>query len=298
MTNPLVSIIVVSYNHSKYINENLDSIKNQTYSNIELIVADDASPDNSVQVFDSWLEDNNYQAVKNYHTKNTGLATVLNECIALAKGKYIKLIAADDYLHPRSILECVERLEELGEDFGLVFTDFEAVNDSNLAMPFHINYSDIEFDENGVLSDKQLLDYNCIIAPTTLIRRDLIIKTGEYKANFLLEDYDRWLRINAISKIVFINKKLSFYRVLETSISNTEKPQMIIEDLYLRIKYDTNGFIKNKIDSQIRNLYLYDYVPQILIKAYNNYPFKKKWLSFFLTNKLPKKMYIFLYNLR
>lgn len=64
MENPLVTVIVVSYNHSKYIEENLDSIKNQTYKNIQLIVADDASKDNSAETFEQWLSKNNYPAEK------------------------------------------------------------------------------------------------------------------------------------------------------------------------------------------------------------------------------------------
>lgn len=62
MESPLVTIVVVSYYQSKYIEENLNSIKAQTYPNIELIVADDASPDNSVEVFETWLKENNYPA--------------------------------------------------------------------------------------------------------------------------------------------------------------------------------------------------------------------------------------------
>lgn len=291
MTSPLVSIVVVSYNHAKYINENLDSIKNQTYQNIELIFADDASTDNSVQIFDSWLENNKIQAIQNYHTTNTGLAIVLNECIKLANGKYLKFIAADDYLHPDSIQECITKLESLGDDFGLVFTDFKAVNDSNLAMPFQIDYNDIDYDENGLLNKNQLIQFNCIIAPTTLVRKEILIKTGDYKPNFILEDYDRWLRINEMSKIVFINKKLAFYRVLDTSVSNTKKPQMVIEDLFLRITYDKNGFNKNKIYNHMKYLFLYEQVPPVLVKAYHNYPYKNVILNFFIRNLPPKKLY-------
>ena len=85
MDQPLVSIVVVSYNQGKYIKENLDSINSQTYDNIQLIVADDASKDTTVEVFDNWLLENNYSAEKNYHQKNTGLATILNECLKLFK---------------------------------------------------------------------------------------------------------------------------------------------------------------------------------------------------------------------
>ena len=58
MGTPLVTVISVSYNHSRYIKENLDSIKNQTYKNIQLIVGDDASSDNSAKVFQEWLQSN------------------------------------------------------------------------------------------------------------------------------------------------------------------------------------------------------------------------------------------------
>ena len=147
---PLVTIVVISYNQGKYIRENLDSIKNQTYPNIELIVGDDASPDNSVEVFENWLKENNYPTTyKNYHTKNTGLATMLNECIEKANGKYIKLIAADDFLHPEAIEKCVEKLESLGEDYGMVFTDTFAINDhsniiSNIAENFAFGSNPID----------------------------------------------------------------------------------------------------------------------------------------------------------
>ena len=74
MNNPLVSVVVISYNQAKYIKENLDSLKAQTYPNWELIVADDASPDNSVEEFKNWLKENNVNAKELFHTKNTGLS--------------------------------------------------------------------------------------------------------------------------------------------------------------------------------------------------------------------------------
>lgn len=64
MEGPLVTIVVVSYNHSKYIKENLNSVKHQTYKNIQLIVGDDASQDHSVKIFEQWLKENEYPAEK------------------------------------------------------------------------------------------------------------------------------------------------------------------------------------------------------------------------------------------
>jgi alpha-1,3-rhamnosyltransferase len=64
LEKPLVSIVVVSYNHAHFLEENLNSIKAQTYPSIQLIVADDASKDNSIEVYENWLEKNNYPPLR------------------------------------------------------------------------------------------------------------------------------------------------------------------------------------------------------------------------------------------
>jgi len=129
--NPSISIICVSYNHSKYIIECLNSVKNQTYNNIELILADDASSDNSVEIFEKWLKENNFPVKKNFHTKNIGLVRTLNECIKLATGKYIKYLSCDDFLHPEFIEKGIKKLEELSDDYGMIFTDCYSINNSS-----------------------------------------------------------------------------------------------------------------------------------------------------------------------
>ena len=91
MNYPLVSIIVVSYNHSGYIKENLDSVKNQTYPNIQLIVADDASPDNSAEVFEQWLKDNNYPAEKIFTVKIPDLPRPLMSVLSWLRVSILKL---------------------------------------------------------------------------------------------------------------------------------------------------------------------------------------------------------------
>ena len=82
---PLVSVVVPCYNHEKYVKETIESIVNQTYKNIELIVIDDGSKDNSVKVIQELADKYGFTFI---HRPNKGLSATLNEGIRLSKGKY------------------------------------------------------------------------------------------------------------------------------------------------------------------------------------------------------------------
>ncbi len=291
--NPLVTIIVVSYNQGKYIRENLDSIKSQTYSEIELIVADDASKDDSIEVFESWIQENNYSVKKNFHTKNTGLATVLNECIDLATGKYIKIIAADDFLHPKSIEKCVRKLEELGEEFGMVFSDTFAINENSKII------ADIaDYNKCGNLSPelfrKELVRGNRIAALTVLMRLDVVKETGSYDSKFIVEDYYRWLKINQKYLIAYITEKLAYYRQHENNISKLKAEKINQEDLMLRIMFDEEGNMKDEINMKIFSKYINNIkLDKDLIELYKNYPNNIKRLKLAFKYNIPTFLYKF-----
>jgi len=300
MENPLVSVIIVCYNHSKFIAECLNSIKSQTYADWELIVADDASTDHSVEIIKEWLTENGISAKTNFHTKNTGLATTLNECIKLSKGKFVKLIAADDYLHPDSIENCVSAMEKSGEDYGMVFTDFQAVDEHNNAAEIFLNYEKKDFiNPDNSLKKDQLVKDNCIIAPTVLLKKDILLATGEYSAQLILEDHDRWLRINEIKKILFIDKKLAYYRVLPTGITATKHDRMVVEDMYLKLKYDQWGI--NKMRAYhfiISRLKKKEKIPDLVLNEYYKYPFRIKSLVLVLKMNINPHLYTTILKLK
>ena len=98
---PLVSIIVITYNSSKYLIETLESAKAQTYQNIELIISDDASQDDTVEICEKWIAVNGEQFVRTElvtATMNTGIAPNCNRGVNASKGEWVKLIAGDDIL--------------------------------------------------------------------------------------------------------------------------------------------------------------------------------------------------------
>ena len=105
--SPLVSIIVITYNSSKYVLETLESAKAQTYKNIELIISDDGSKDGTINICEKWIEENEFHFKRTKIItveKNTGIPANCNRGVNSSNGEWVKLIAGDDIL----IEECIE----------------------------------------------------------------------------------------------------------------------------------------------------------------------------------------------
>ena len=128
---PLVSVICLSYNHEAYVVEALNSVINQTYPNVELLIADDCSTDNSVEVIQNWLE-NHPEVDFLTNEKNFGNTKTFNQLAKKAKGEFIIDLAADDILLPN----CVENQ----------IKTFQNSKFKNLAIVYG---NLIEVDENG-----------------------------------------------------------------------------------------------------------------------------------------------------
>lgn len=296
MENPLVSFIVVSYKHSEFITECLNSIKNQTYKNWELIIADDASPDNSVEITKNWLNENNISAKTNFHETNIGFAATLNECIEMTEGKYVNIIAADDYFHPSFLEKCVASLEKKGNDFGMIFSSCFIIKEDKTL----INYlDDLSFykDENQFKST--LKKMNLIPALATLVKRTVLIETGPYDKNILIEDYDRWLRINENYFIDFIPENLAYHRKHGENISKIKERIVFVEEILLRLKYDHNLENKTKINNDIKKIYITSTDKKEILKVseqYSQYKGKERWLNLCLKYNLPVKLYYLKYK--
>jgi alpha-1,3-rhamnosyltransferase len=291
MESPLVSFIVVSYKHSEFIVECLNSIKNQTYKNWELIVADDASPDNSVEITKNWLKENNIHAKTNFHEINKGFATTLNECIEMTEGKYVNIIAADDYFHPEFLEKCLASLENKSDRFGMVFSScFIIKEDKSL-----INYlDDLHFYQNENQFKKTLKKMNFIPALATLTKRKVLLETGHYDKNILIEDYDRWLRINENYFIDFVPENLAYHRKHDENISKIKERIVFVEEILLRLKYDSNLENKTKINNDIKKIYLTSTDKKEIQKVsekYSQYKGKERWLDICLKYGFPAKLY-------
>lgn len=286
MQNELVSVIVVSYNHSQYIAECLDSLKRQSYTNWELIVADDASSDTSLESFEGWLADKNVNAQKVYNTTNKGLCATLNACLKLCKGAYIKAIAADDFLHEDFLLKSVELLQT-DYQIGAVFSDAYFVDEKSrkTGKTFISHKAAVP---SGWIFEK-LIFGNFIPAPSLLIKAEMYKKLGDYDENTWIEDWEFALRIAQFYKIAYTGKPLVYYRRHSHNISFNNS--MVLEEWKLLNKYDQDGKNSAALNNFAKHKFFDFEEKEKIIKIYRKYKYHNSLLLFFLKNNLNGLVY-------
>lgn len=286
-----ISIIVVCYNHSKYVIDCLESILHQTYKNIQLLIVDDCSTDNSVEVISDWVQKNKYECTKIFQKENIGLIRNLNSCFEMIEGDFVRIIAADDFLHPESCEKSISKLLELGNSYGLVFSDTYFVNENSKIINQHYNH----YSQFGNLSReekrKEILLWNNIPALSVVMTKEALLSTGKYPENIILEDYFRWLVINEKYWLAYVPEKLSYYRMHNTNISSLRKDCVAKEDLYLKLIFSKDTYNKIYINSKIEKFYLEKNMNNELRLSYNNYIGVNKMLNIFIQYHLPRILY-------
>ncbi|WP_207495336.1 glycosyltransferase [Aridibaculum aurantiacum] len=215
---PLVSVIVISYNSSKYIIHTLESIRRQTYGNIELIISDDGSKDDTVEVAARWLEDNKgaFTATRLVVAeKNGGLPANCQRGFNASTGDYIKLIAADDILMPRCIESFMNTLQANNADFA--YSAVEIIDEHNKVVGGDTSFYPSFF---GTLTTKRKKEVFARYAeflntPTWFYTRALIEKVGGYETSYrILEDHILLMRVLQLdAKLVYVDQPLVQYRV-------------------------------------------------------------------------------------
>lgn len=216
---PLVSIIALSYNHSQYIAEALQSIVNQTYKNIEIIVVDDASTDNSQEAIKQFIRQHTF--IEFIPLKeNIGNCTAFNLGYRQTKGKYIIDFALDDVLLPDRIEKQVAVFERLPSDYGVVFSDVVFIDPEGRRMG-----AQYKRDAKGALMEKvpdgdvykELLERYFISPPSMLVKREVLEKLNGYDETLVYEDFDFWVRSARYFKYHFIDEVQTLKRVLPNS---------------------------------------------------------------------------------
>ena len=216
---PLVSVICLCYNQKDFVTESINSILKQSYQQIEIIIIDDASTDNSAEIIRKFLIDQpeiTFIPLK----KNLGNCAAFNKGLDLAKGKYVIDLAADDLLIPDRIENQVNIFENLSEDYAVVFSDAILIDKSgNKLKTFY------KRDEKGKLIQhvpsgdiyKELIKKMIICSPTMMMRKKVLDELGGYDATLSYEDYDFWVRSGRKYKYYYINEILTKKRVLSGS---------------------------------------------------------------------------------
>lgn len=234
-SQPLVSVPVITYNSSKTVLETLDSIYNQTYQNLELIVSDDCSTDNTVEICREWIDAHKERFVRTELLtmgKNTGVSANSNRAKANCRGEWVKGIAGDDMLLPDCIQSYVEYVHE-HPNAMIVFSRMEGFGKSNPEVEEYMGrVFDYTFFSLSIQEQLNRLIYkgNCLPAPTSFYDRNRLSMLGINGCDEripMVEDYPRWiLLLKHGVRFDFVDKTLVRYRLSDNAISSTDHPSL------------------------------------------------------------------------
>lgn len=230
----LVTVAVTTYQSASYVIETLESIFNQTYENIELIISDDCSRDTTVEVVNNWVSleknINRFTRIEVVTVPvNTGVSANCNRCIAEAQSDWIKFIAGDDILFPNCIADNMGFVIS-NPNAQILFSQIKVYQDtfeeSNFNKLTPLTFPDSLFDDSisATIQYKLLLLSDRIhFTPSYFFNKQALLKVGRYdESNRFVEDYPMWLKLTRSGERLFYFHKVTVgYRIHANALNNT-----------------------------------------------------------------------------
>lgn len=238
---PLVSVILTSYNHREYLEQALDSIFKQTYSNIEVIIVDDNSTDGSQIILNNYKE--RFPNIKlKLLDKNTGsYVNSSNYGASLASGAFINFAQCDDFSDAKQIEKLVAKAIQY-PDAGVIYSKSYLIDSDGYIITDDYQNREISFkikcfEDNLIKGDTmfKFLSYSCVIPnlSSAIIKRDLYTKMSGLSSNYkVAADWALWMDLSFITNFYYINEPLNFFRQHPNTIRNTIKFESQVLELF------------------------------------------------------------------
>lgn len=262
--NPTVSVVVITYNSESYIIETLNSVKQQIYNNIELIISDDCSTDKTIQYIKSWLRDNAKYFTRTQiieSPRNTGVTPNINRGIKAATGEWIKLLSGDDILSQYSIEEYIKFINSDPSNnicFGKLFFIGNNEELKSVIRTFYENklYPYIKGSYSIQWRRIQLTMF--VPGPGLFFSKELWSKIEGFDERYPFADEYPFIYkvLESGERISFIDKELYGYQVRGESLSHVDGNM-----LHPRVFYDQYHYIKNThVPKAIKHGFLFEAV--------------------------------------
>lgn len=220
MANPLISIITPVYNSEEYLDECIESVLNQTYNNIELILINDGSTDHSLEVCQKWAQKDSRIVLIN--KKNEGAAIARNRGLDLANGELIGFVDHDDVIDKDMYQIMYDAMEEKNTD--IVMCNSYSLIDGEKRKRSYLGYEEFEAGSNELI--KRMLSFEKIICSSVwskLYRKDVIGKTRFHENITLGDDYYFNGHIYPrVENFFYCNEALYYYRIREGSLCRSD----------------------------------------------------------------------------
>ncbi|PHN07566.1 glycosyltransferase family 2 protein [Flavilitoribacter nigricans] len=207
----LLTVYITNYNYGKYIRKAIESVFQQSFQDVELLIIDDGSTDNSKEIIEQYADRPNVRVI---YQQNKGLNITNNIALQLANGRYIMRLDADDYL-VADALEKMVNILEADPEIGLVFPDYYLVDKDEHVLA--------EVKRHDFHKDVSLLDQPAHGA-CTMIRTDFLRAIGGYDEAYSCQDgYELWIKFIAKYRVANIGEPLFFYRQHGENLTTNEE---------------------------------------------------------------------------
>ncbi len=234
-----ISIVMASYNYASIIGEAIESVINQTYKDWELIIVDDGSTDNSVEVIKKYLSDNRIKLYIN--EKNLGLAKTVRKGIQYSTSDWIAFLESDDKFFPNAL---EEKVKAISKNADIIFTNLELIGNENLKLLYLQHFENIKtywklLINTGFVENFAQYISNVNLIPTfsvVMVKKNLLMKC---KFNSLCKsslDYFLWAQLS-LYKVYYIDKKLTYWRLHDDSYINRDKQNWLKKYIFNIIIY-------------------------------------------------------------
>lgn len=269
-----VSIVLPVYNGEKYISESINSILAQTYSNWELIIVNDCSTDNTLQIIKAYEKEDNRIHIYN-NDKNMKLPATLNEGFSHATGDYYTWTSDDNLYKPNALYTFVKYLSD-NPNVDMVYSNYTNIDEFGVARD-SVSLLDAEYIVAGNVCGASFMYTSCIAK-----------SVGEYDVNlFLAEDYDYWIRISKHGMVEHIADDLYLYRRHHSSLSDEYKSFVnmqtyrALEKNFLSLYYKarTSNLQYSLFDQMLKRVDAknYNYAMELILNVEKGY---KRYLRF------------------
>ena len=252
---PTISIIMASYNHADFISQAIESVRQQTYDNWELLIADDASTDNTLQVLDAYKNDRRikifpFQINRQYHMRNFASKH--------ARGKYLAFLNSDDVFHPEKLQKQIEALEH-NKDILTVFTHVSIIDENNNRLKGHSleKIFSVRNQSRHQWLQCFFISGNCLCVSSAIIRRNCFEEIGRFNPLLIqISDLDLWIRICLRGDIHIIPEELTLMRILRNS-KNLSAP---------------SSAVASRMEFENQHIYSHYFSPEAITQASNIFP--------------------------
>ncbi|MEN6318260.1 MAG: glycosyltransferase [Syntrophaceae bacterium] len=240
--SPLISVMICTYNGERYLSQTIESVLNQTYSNLELIIVDDGSTDHTVEIIKNYQK--NDERIRLFTESHKGFAASRNKALRESRGQWIAIIDHDDLCYPER-LEMQLALTKAYPEADFCFCDTDFIDEDNNVIGSQFSNFDSGTPFLGepfiekVTAGKMLLQLGGFIdSESVFIRRGIAEKYGMVNTKYLYAaDYDFFIRLGFEINFCFTRAKLSAWRLHKRQATKNNKAKLYLELIDVLLNY-------------------------------------------------------------